>query len=395
MTIKAHEKRIVNFLINEYLLQHGYRLTSITFSDENNDAEYFEDWDNIGINVTKPPNLLKLYKDYGKHFSDDFNVIKEDIGIMTDEDNAQKVLTEKLESEILRIATLENKLNAADDDVKRHSNTIEQLNLQLQEKESVIEILKSSSEISAVDSPKKQEPSSPKVENQVEIHEEDNEFLKKMTEKICPDINDETLNLNDDIINELSESLPKIVPNILLNKREELLPLLLLAIQHHPESQTRDQLLNLLFNLIKKPDSDQRIVILRGFKKIAKCLGRQKVEAELLPQLWEQLDHKYVERRTLVCQTCAVLLPYIPNELISSLVFSMLQQLALEDKDEQVRQSAISSFSLLVLYLKSDSNKTDQVLEIMETLLKDPSNEIVHTVHDTFLHSIRQDIFEY
>ena len=395
MTIKAHEKRIVNFLINEYLLQHGYRLTSITFSDENNDAEYFEDWDNIGINVTKPPNLLKLYKDYGKHFSDDFNVIKEDIGIMTDEDNAQKVLTEKLESEILRIATLENKLNAADDDVKRHSNTIEQLNLQLQEKESVIEILKSSSEISAVDSPKKQEPSSPKVENQVEIHEEDNEFLKKMTEKICPDINDQTLNLNDDIINELSESLPKIVPNILLNKREELLPLLLLAIQHHPESQTRDQLLNLLFNLIKKPDSDQRIVILRGFKKIAKCLGRQKVEAELLPQLWEQLDHKYVERRTLVCQTCAVLLPYIPNELISSLVFSMLQQLALEDKDEQVRQSAISSFSLLVLYLKSDSNKTDQVLEIMETLLKDPSNEIVHTVHDTFLHSIRQDIFEY
>ena len=395
MTIKAHEKRIVNFLINEYLLQHGYRLTSITFSDENNDAEYFEDWDNIGINVTKPPNLLKLYKDYGKHFSDDFNVIKEDIGIMTDEDNAQKVLTEKLESEILRIATLENKLNAADDDVKRHSNTIEQLNLQLQEKESVIEILKSSSEISAVDSPKKQEPSSPKVENQVEIQEEDNEFLKKMTEKICPDINDETLNLNDDIINELSESLPKIVPNILLNKREELLPLLLLAIQHHPESQTRDQLLNLLFNLIKKPDSDQRIVILRGFKKIAKCLGRQKVEAELLPQLWEQLDHKYVERRTLVCQTCAVLLPYIPNELISSLVFSMLQQLALEDKDEQVRQSAISSFSLLVLYLKSDSNKTDQVLEIMETLLKDPSNEIVHTVHDTFLHSIRQDIFEY
>ena len=50
------------------MLQHGYKLTSITFSDENNDADYFEDWDNIGINVAKPPNLLKLYKDYGKHF---------------------------------------------------------------------------------------------------------------------------------------------------------------------------------------------------------------------------------------------------------------------------------------------------------------------------------------
>ena len=132
------------------------------------------------------------------------------------------------------------------------------------------------------------------------------------------------------------------MPNILLNKREELLPLLLLAIQHHPNAQIRDQLLNILFNLTKKPDVDQRKVILKGFKKIARYLGHDKVEAELLPQLWEQIDHKYSERRLLVGETCAVLLPYIPNALISSLVFSILQQLALEDKDIHVRQSAIS-----------------------------------------------------
>ena len=137
------------------------------------------------------------------------------------------------------------------------------------------------------------------------------------------------------------------VPNILLNKREELLPLLLLAIQHHPNAETRDKLLNILFNLTKKPDVDQRKVILKGIKKIAKYLGHDKVEAELLPQLWEQIDHKYSERRLLVGETCAVLLPYIPNSLISSLLFSILQQLALEDKDIQVRQSAISRFVIL------------------------------------------------
>ena len=90
------------------------------------------------------------------------------------------------------------------------------------------------------------------------------------------------------------------MPNILLNKREELLPLLLLAIQHHPEAQTRDQLLNILFNLMKKPDADQRKVILKGFKKIAKYLGHDKVEAELLPQLWEQIDHKVTRVQTVV-----------------------------------------------------------------------------------------------
>ena len=35
--IRGHEQRTLNYLVNEYLLQHGYKLTSITFSDENCD----------------------------------------------------------------------------------------------------------------------------------------------------------------------------------------------------------------------------------------------------------------------------------------------------------------------------------------------------------------------
>lgn len=33
--LRPHERRAVNFLLNEYLLKHDYKLTSITFSDEN------------------------------------------------------------------------------------------------------------------------------------------------------------------------------------------------------------------------------------------------------------------------------------------------------------------------------------------------------------------------
>lgn len=36
-SLKPHEKRALNFLINEYLLLQDYKLTSITFSDENPD----------------------------------------------------------------------------------------------------------------------------------------------------------------------------------------------------------------------------------------------------------------------------------------------------------------------------------------------------------------------
>ena len=79
----------------------------------------------------------------------------------------------------------------------------------------------------------------------------------------------------------------------------------------------------------------------------------------------------------MVAETCAVLLPYIPNALTSSLVFSMLQQLVLEDKDLEVRQSSIKSLSILIFYLDHDSNKSDTVMEILVTLLDDPCEDII------------------
>lgn len=66
--IRGHEQRAINYLVNEYLLLHGYRLTAITFSDENTSAAAndldLDDWDAIGLNVAKPPSVLRLYRDY-------------------------------------------------------------------------------------------------------------------------------------------------------------------------------------------------------------------------------------------------------------------------------------------------------------------------------------------
>lgn len=64
--LKPYELRALNFLINEYLLKQNYKLTSITFSDENENQD-FEDWDDVGLNIPKPPDILHLYRDFGKH----------------------------------------------------------------------------------------------------------------------------------------------------------------------------------------------------------------------------------------------------------------------------------------------------------------------------------------
>ena len=117
---------------------------------------------------------------------------------------------------------------------------------------------------------------------------------------------------------------------------QELIPLILCTACLHPEPKERDQLLHILFNLIKRPDDEQRYVqlyvckyddthvfnnstnlptsgdktvrqlinvyscmcvcfqrqmILTGCVAFARHVGPTRVEAELLPQCWEQVQY--------------------------------------------------------------------------------------------------------
>lgn len=48
-----------------------------------------------------------------------------------------------------------------------------------------------------------------------------------------------------------------------------------------------------------------------GITAIAKFSQESLVENEVLPQCWEQLAHKYLERRLLVAESCVALIPYV------------------------------------------------------------------------------------
>lgn len=48
-----------------------------------------------------------------------------------------------------------------------------------------------------------------------------------------------------------------------------------------------------------------------GVVGIAKSSNESLVENEVLPQCWEQLTHKHVERRLLVAESCSALIPYV------------------------------------------------------------------------------------
>jgi hypothetical protein len=63
VNLMPHDKLAINFLINEFLLEQGYKVTSVTFSEEN-ESQDLEDWDVIGLNRPKPPSLRQLYSLY-------------------------------------------------------------------------------------------------------------------------------------------------------------------------------------------------------------------------------------------------------------------------------------------------------------------------------------------
>ncbi|KAH1132116.1 hypothetical protein AAZX31_05G002200 [Glycine max] len=175
----------------------------------------------------------------------------------------------------------------------------------------------------------------------------------------------------------LADALPKIVPYVLINHREELLPLMMCAIEHHPDSSTRDSLTHTLFNLIKRPDEQQRRIIMDACVSLAKNVGEMRTETELLPQCWEQINHMYEERRLLVAQSCGELAEFVRPEIRDSLILSIVQQL-IEDSATIVREAAAHNLAML-LPLFQNMDKYFKVEELMFQLICDPSGVVVET----------------
>ncbi|XP_035218568.1 RAB11-binding protein RELCH homolog isoform X2 [Stegodyphus dumicola] len=459
--VKPHEKRALNFLVNEYLLNNSYKLTSITFSDENDDQD-FEDWDDVGLNIPKPPNLLQLYRNFSRymylHNDVSTKMVQTDrIALENDESNSDFRNNEKCKQEQKNLLDQITKLIHEKDELAMIAEEKENLALEVKSLKRELKMFKMNSgntgsenaghtlsgvgeDMKSVDSSDTQEyvivgkqvdnspvsvaandsfttfqvePNSETVNKNVDMlnaHSNSytelsykvernisQEFQKTLfslcqSQKIAQDnrvINEvsDIVNSQETVIMMLARCLPHIVPNILLAKREELIPLILCAIALHPDPKQRDKLLNILFNLIKRPDEEQRQMILTGLVAIAQHLGPSRVEAELLPQCWEQITHRYVERRLLVAESCGVLAPYVMSGIRSSLLLSMLQQMLQEDKDDLVRETVVKNLALLLLYVY-DMDKFPKACELLFSSLEDRSLNVIESGLNVLLPSI-------
>uniref|UniRef100_A0A671MR10 LisH domain and HEAT repeat-containing protein KIAA1468 homolog n=1 Tax=Sinocyclocheilus anshuiensis TaxID=1608454 RepID=A0A671MR10_9TELE len=444
--IRPLEKRALNFLVNEYLLKNEYKLTSITFSDENDDQD-FELWDDVGLNIPKPPDLLQLYRNCGNSLPLHRDTV--DVAVNVDPND--------LPGDYFTQEPVQQT-----EAIQQQEEVVQELEYQISlEKQSLAEQIKNCYGtrwqhcIKHHCSPR---PSRTAVltGSIYSIHHhfahlllmdfyptrliQTNDPLLVLTvpilafcsvlwkaglicrvignrrwrwivkscfvclcRKLSPAFHQALLSFcrmsadsrlgsevsriadsEQSVMLMLGRCLPHIVPNVLLAKREELIPLILCTACLHPEPKERDQLLHILFNLIKRPDDEQRQMILTGCVAFARHVGPTRVEAELLPQCWEQINHKYPERRLLVAEACGALAPYLPKEIRSSLVLSMLQQMLAEDKADMVREAVVKSLGIIMGFI-DDPDKYSQGFELMLLSLGDPSERVVSATHQVFI----------
>eukprot|EP01133_Synstelium_polycarpum_P015454 gene15454-18335_t len=397
--IKPHERKILNHLLKAYLQAHGYKYTVVSFSEENTDD--VRTWSELGVQGPEPPSLLTIYRYFFENGDSGF----------------QGVLSKTM-SEISKLKKEREEHDGQWRDAKaRLQRERDDLQTKIKEYEATIEMLKSRTTLTAsmgmpmmpststtttdntITSPVKSSRSSMRgssvnesalsvmrrtyrslvtrrrqtVAFRIAVNDDDSEASARIAEEVerlrAVDSSDNVAKL----VRVLANALPHILSGVLLVKREELIPVILVVIMNHTDETTRFAMTKMLFNLIKRPNEIQRHAIMKGCMALASIVGPSRTETEILSQCWEQLSEKHPERRVLVADSCGCLAQFASPELRISLVLSILQQLG-TDKSSLVRVAVAKNFSLLINFFETD-DKYNQVEESFKALLYDAEAE--------------------
>jgi len=398
------DKRALNYIVYQYFFEQGYKLTAITFEEEANDQD-LSDWGSVGLNISEPPPLREFYRNFynsEKSQREEVTIKEENMQLRnelskTERDylqlkvNYEKLIQEKrhLEQQ-LGIATEEPESTAqvdssgnsdASSTASAAVSSTRHSKLKLRRPWSEFATVGNSSTKADSDQPDSAQNDNSTTSNvtrslvEVTVRPEDAnsyaricQVLMKLAKLKVTERDRET------IIKIIAECLPHIIPGVIFKKRDELIPVFVAVISQHPQESVRLSLLQLLFNLIKKPLDYERKMLVDGFVSLASIVGPDRTEVELLTRCWEEVTNKYSERRQLVADACGGLGAYVRPELRQSLILSVLKQLA-NDKNASVRESVARNLGYVVTLLEG-AEKYNQVQDLAFELLYDENEEV-------------------
>ena len=428
--IGPHEKKFLNYVVNDYLVRNGYKFTAVTFSDEC-DGQNLDDLEEIGVMCHKQPSLYNLYKTSAKK-----NQINNDelieVEIQTveteleekeinklDMENTQlRVLVQQHENDNFGLKKIVEELRNRFFDVENElKEKIEELECERNQHKNIIE----SHFLNQLEDEREEGDGASIIDDStpihlLEIHEKGvsipnsiQEYVKEYETEISRLISSnfqETLIVNafpisiskspelayyeKSILTYLSDILPNIVANLVLSSRSDIVPLIIFCINIHDDKKCRDNLLNLLFNLMKKPDKTLRKSIVTGLFWLVhqKDWTCDKIEEEILPHLLEQINLKYTEKKILVGEGLSVIAGKVERPIRSSLLTSLSLQL-LEADCPDVVVTGIHTLSIL-MNMTNDEEKLHTVGNIVMKMAKNRSleKEIHNAIDKTLMNVI-------
>jgi hypothetical protein len=379
------EARLLNYVIKKHLVAQGYKLTAISLSSES--GQELNHWsavsENFGVSRPEPPSLVNLYR----YFYGAINNAEDQKAIYAALETSSQVIA-KLRNDLADqerrtananqvIAQLEDRLkggkgtssqgmgNSASSQAVNAKNAKEADEAEKARRLAEDKVVAAQREAqiaaelaSAKEQAKKRLPT--RIRDYSFLFTRDESELDDGARRISSEIvklrglQSETNDTHATTI-VLGDTLPEIVPGVILKKREELIPAIVATVCWHPEERKRQEMTYMLFNLIRIPNPHQRSVIIDGCVQLAYLAGEERTGTELLPLAVEGISSPYEERRILSADACGWLSPNVQHEMRLSLLLSILQQLS-QDRSPVVRTSACLNLARILVLEDSDKN---------------------------------------
>ncbi|KFM24744.1 LisH domain and HEAT repeat-containing protein KIAA1468-like protein [Auxenochlorella protothecoides] len=181
-------------------------------------------------------------------------------------------------------------------------------------------------------------------------------------------------------LDEVAASLPALLPHVLINRRQEAVPLLLALAREHPQLETRSAMAACLFNLIKKPSAEQREMLVGACVRLASAVSPTRVQLELLPALCSGADADALERRLLVAEAAAALAPLFPRAALAGAALGLADHLA-HDAEAVVRLAALRALCAL-LRARVAPGAAGRLRDLALHLVLDPGAEVAAAAQD-------------
>ena len=384
------ETRILNFLTKKYLLQQGYKLTAISLSSES--GQELDHWSaassDFGVDRPEPPPLVNLYRYfYGAiNNTEEHKAIYASLEVSSQVISKLKVDVADKERQLLNaqqvIAQLEDKarggrgtpavggggvgpggvqsvtgvaggVGGVVDEKALESKRAEEKEAEAQRS------AQAAAELAAAkESAKKRIPK--RTRDYAFLFTRDESEMDDASRRIAAEVVKmrEMAAENTCAATILGDTLPEIVPGVILKKREELIPAIVATVCWHPEDRKRAEMTYMLFNLIKVPNAQQRRMIMDGCVGLAALTGEERTGSELLPLAVEAIGSPYEERRILCAEACGWLSPNVQHEMRISLLLSILHQLS-QDRSAVVRAASVVNLARLLVLEDKDKTGID------------------------------------